>query len=132
MQRCNAKALVKAIIDASHVTPDLGGRYRLGPDVEWVDAPRYDVDPAKAGRFAETVARYLPELRAEHLSPDFAGVRPKLQRPEDPFRDFWVEEASDLGAPAFSSKNRSCSSVNRHSRSGRPYSPSGSRPPMGR
>ena len=82
-----------------HVTPDLGGRYRLGPDVEWVDAPRYDVDPAKAGRFAETVARYLPELRAEHLSPDFAGVRPKLQRPEDPFRDFWVEEASDLGAP---------------------------------
>ena len=82
-----------------HVTPDLGGRFRLGPDIEWVETPRYDVDPAKAERFASAVAGYLPELRAEHLSPDFAGVRPKLQRPEDPFRDFWVEEASALGAP---------------------------------
>ena len=82
-----------------HVTFDLGGRYRLGPDVEWVDAPRYTVAPEKAEQFAEAVSSFLPELRGEHLAPDFAGVRPKLQRPDDPFRDFWLAEASELGAP---------------------------------
>ena len=82
-----------------HVTRDLGGRYRLGPDVEWIDAPRYDVAPEKASSFARAVATYLPEIRSEHLAPDFAGVRPKLQAPGDPFRDFWLAEASELGAP---------------------------------
>ena len=82
-----------------HVTRDLGGRYRLGPDVEWIDAPRYDVAPEKASSFARAVAAYLPEIRSEHLAPDFAGVRPKLQAPGDPFRDFWLAEASELGAP---------------------------------
>jgi L-2-hydroxyglutarate oxidase LhgO len=82
-----------------HVTLDLGGRYRLGPDVEWVDQPCYEVDPAKAEPFAAAARRYLPELRAEHLSPDFAGVRPKLQASGGPFRDFVVAEGSALGAP---------------------------------
>ncbi len=82
-----------------HVTPDLGGRYRLGPDVEYVDQPRYDVDPQKAEPFAEAVARYLPEIRTEHLTPEFAGVRPKLQRPGEAFRDFVIEEGSAHGAP---------------------------------
>ena len=82
-----------------HVTLDLGGRYRLGPDVEWVDAPRYTVAPEKAEYFAEAVSSYLPEIRGEHLAPEFAGVRPKLQRRGDPFRDFWLAEASELGAP---------------------------------
>jgi L-2-hydroxyglutarate oxidase LhgO len=77
-----------------HVTPDLGGRYRLGPDVEYVEQPRYEVDPLKAGPFAEAVARYLPEIRSEHLTPDFAGVRPKLQGPDEAFRDFVIEEGS--------------------------------------
>jgi L-2-hydroxyglutarate oxidase LhgO len=82
-----------------HITMDLGGRYRLGPDVEWVESPRYDVDPAKAESFAEAARRYLPEVRAEQLSPDFAGVRPKLQAPGEPPRDFVIEEASPHGAP---------------------------------
>src|SRR5690606_893092 len=59
-----------------HVTLDLGGRIRFGPDAEYVDRPRYDVDPAKAARFAEAAGRYLPALRAEWLTPDQAGVRP--------------------------------------------------------
>jgi L-2-hydroxyglutarate oxidase LhgO len=83
----------------THVTLDLGGRYRLGPDVEWVDELRYDVDPNKATEFAAAVQRYLPEIKAEHLTVDFAGIRPKLQKPQGEFRDFHVAEASELGAP---------------------------------
>ena len=83
----------------THVTLDLGGRYKLGPDVEWIDELRYDVDPAKADEFARAVQRYLPEIRPEHLTVDFAGIRPKLQKPQGEFRDFHVAEASDLGAP---------------------------------
>jgi L-2-hydroxyglutarate oxidase LhgO len=82
-----------------HVTVDLGGRYRLGPDVEYVDAPRYDVDPDKADAFATAVRRYLPEITAHDLSPDFAGIRPKLQGPGEPFRDYLIEEAAGRGAP---------------------------------
>ncbi len=82
-----------------HVTPDLGGRYRLGPDVEYVDAPCYDVDPAKANDFASAVQAFLPEIRPEHLTPDFAGLRPKLQGPGEPVRDFVIAEESAHGAP---------------------------------
>jgi L-2-hydroxyglutarate oxidase LhgO len=82
-----------------HVTVDLGGRFRLGPDACYVDAPSYDVDAANAERFAASVRRYLPEIRAEHLSPDGAGVRPKLQGPGQPFRDFVIAEESARGLP---------------------------------
>ena len=82
-----------------HLTPDLGGRYRLGPDVEYVDTPSYNVDPAKADGFASAVQPFLPEIRAEHLSPDFAGLRPKLQGPGQSFRDFVLAEESSHGAP---------------------------------
>ena len=59
----------------------------------------YEVEPAKAERFAEAAGRYLPELRPEHLTPDFAGIRPKLQGPGEPFRDFVLAEESANGAP---------------------------------
>ena len=80
-----------------HVTLDLGGRFRLGPDVEWVDALDYAVDPGKAEAFAAAARRYLPELRADDLAPDFAGFRAKLQAPGEGFRDFAI--ASDAAAP---------------------------------
>ena len=82
-----------------HVTLDLGGRYRLGPDVEYVDALSYRIDPAKAERFARAAARYLPEIRPRDLSPELAGIRPKLQGPGEAFRDFVIRETGDLGAP---------------------------------
>jgi L-2-hydroxyglutarate oxidase LhgO len=84
-----------------HATLDLGGRIRFGPDAEYVDRPRYDVDPAKADAFAEAIRRYLPSLRSEWLSPDYAGVRPKLSGPGEPTRDFVVAEESDAGLPGF-------------------------------
>lgn len=75
-----------------HVTMDLGGAYRAGPDAEYVEAPRYDVDPGKAARFADALRRYLPEITEDDLSPDYAGVRPKLAGPDEPARDFVLEE----------------------------------------
>ena len=82
-----------------HVTMDLGGRYTLGPDAEYVDAPRYDVDPAKGALFGAAARRYLPALTDDLLAPDRSGVRPKLAGPGEGFRDFVIEEASAHGAP---------------------------------
>jgi len=84
-----------------HVTLDLAGRVRLGPDTEYVAAPHYAIDAGKGARFAEAAGRYLPGLRAEWLSPDYAGVRPKLAGPGEPFRDFVVQEESARGLPGF-------------------------------
>jgi L-2-hydroxyglutarate oxidase LhgO len=82
-----------------HLTLDLGGKVTAGPDTEYVDHVRYDVDSAKAARFGQALRRYLPEVRDDDLSPDYAGVRPKLQGPGEPFADFVIEEASANGAP---------------------------------
>ena len=82
-----------------HVTLDLAGRVRLGPDATYVDALDYAVEAAKASAFAEAAGRYLPEIRAEHLAPEMSGIRPKLQGPGEPFRDFVVEEGTRFGAP---------------------------------
>lgn len=74
-----------------HITLDLDGHLRAGPDTEYVTAPRYDVDPNKATKFALALARYLPGIHSEDLSPGYAGVRPKLAGPGEGFRDFVCE-----------------------------------------
>ena len=85
-----------------HVTPDLAGRLRFGPDAHYVDdAEDLRVDPAKAQAFTRAVQRYLPALPAGALVPDQAGVRPKLAGPGEPFRDFVVAEESTAGLPGF-------------------------------
>jgi L-2-hydroxyglutarate oxidase LhgO len=82
-----------------HATLDLAGRVRFGPDAEYVDRLRYDVDPAKAAAFADAVRRYVPAMRADWLRPDYAGIRPRLAGPGEAFRDFVVAEESDAGLP---------------------------------
>jgi L-2-hydroxyglutarate oxidase LhgO len=82
-----------------HATLDLGGRIRFGPDAEYVEDVNYRIDAAKADVFAREVQRYLPGVRAEWLSPDQAGVRPRLTAPGQAPRDFVVEEASQRGLP---------------------------------
>ncbi len=82
-----------------HTTFDLGGRLRLGPDAEYVDALDYHVDPAKGAAFARAARRYLPALQEAWLAPDYAGIRPKLAAPGEGFRDFVVAEESDAGLP---------------------------------
>ena len=82
-----------------HITFDLGGKMTLGPDTEYVSELSYRVDPDKRGKFAAAARRYLPELEDEQLSADYAGIRPKLQGPNDEFRDFVVEDAAVHGLP---------------------------------
>jgi L-2-hydroxyglutarate oxidase LhgO len=84
-----------------HLTLDLAGGQRLGPDVE-VLAERsegYDVDASRAAAFAEAARRYLPDLSAEDLSPGYSGLRPQLLR--SGFRDFYIAEESANGAPGW-------------------------------
>ena len=80
-----------------HLTPDLGGRARFGPDVEWVEAIDYRVDPARAPLFEEAVRRYWPGLPEDALTPDFAGIRPKVQAPGEPPADFVIQGPRDHG-----------------------------------
>jgi L-2-hydroxyglutarate oxidase LhgO len=80
-----------------HLTLDLGGQARFGPDVEWVDSINYEVDPARADRFYAAIRRYWPGLGDGALQPAYAGIRPKLQGPGDPIRDFLIQSEADHG-----------------------------------
>jgi L-2-hydroxyglutarate oxidase LhgO len=82
-----------------HLTQDLAGRARFGPDVAYVEALDYAVDASKQGLFAQAVRRYLPGVPPEALMPDTSGIRPKLQGPQDGFRDFIIRHEADRGFP---------------------------------
>lgn len=82
-----------------HATLDLGGAIRFGPDAEYVDRIDWTVEANKAEPFAAAVRRYLPAIEAEWLHADYAGIRPKLARAGEGFRDFVVAEQSDAGLP---------------------------------
>ena len=71
-----------------HYTRDLGGQGRFGPDVEWVDAIDYRVDPGRADAFYAAIRRYWPGLPDGALNPGYSGIRPKLQAPGEPAADF--------------------------------------------
>ncbi|KAL1521855.1 hypothetical protein AB1Y20_021506 [Prymnesium parvum] len=85
-----------------HATLDLGGQCRFGPDVEWVE-PRpcgsldFDVDPSRAEMFYAEVRKYWPGLPDGALTPDYAGVRPKIQGPGEPSKDFMVQTEREHG-----------------------------------
>jgi len=74
-----------------HVTLDLGGRARFGPDVEWVDAIDYTVDPRRAEGFYAAIRRYWPGLPEGALEPGYAGIRPKISARGEPPADFVVQ-----------------------------------------
>jgi L-2-hydroxyglutarate oxidase LhgO len=77
-----------------HLTLDLGGQARFGPDVEWVDEPDCSVDPARAARFYPAVRRYWPGLPDGALAPAYAGVRPKVAGPGEGPGDFVIQGAA--------------------------------------
>ncbi|MGB8331006.1 MAG: NAD(P)/FAD-dependent oxidoreductase [Polyangiales bacterium] len=77
-----------------HITADISGARRAGPDAQFVDTIDYHVDESQAERFAHAVGRYLPAIRPEHLTPDYCGIRPKLVGPGGGFADFVISNPS--------------------------------------
>jgi L-2-hydroxyglutarate oxidase LhgO len=82
-----------------HVTLDLAGQMRFGPDVEWVDAIDYSVDPHRGDRFYAAIRTYWPELPEGALVPGYAGIRPKLGGPDAPASDFVIQGPATHGVP---------------------------------
>jgi L-2-hydroxyglutarate oxidase LhgO len=74
-----------------HLTLDLQGQARFGPDVEWAESADYRVDPARAARFYGEIRKYWPDLPEHALEPAYCGLRPKLGGPEDPAQDFRID-----------------------------------------
>ena len=80
-----------------HLTLDLGGQAKFGPDIEWIDDEDYGVDPRRADVFYDAVRRYWPDLADGALMPAHAGIRPKVQAPGEPSADFIVQGAEVHG-----------------------------------
>jgi L-2-hydroxyglutarate oxidase LhgO len=82
-----------------HVTLDLAGRMRFGPDVEWIDHENYTVDPHRADSFYDRIRAYWPGVPAGSLIPDYCGIRPKLTGPGEKPADFMIAGESAHGMP---------------------------------
>ena len=83
-----------------HLTLDLAGRARFGPDVQWVERVDYAVDPGRAERFYGEVRKYWPALPDGALEPAYSGIRPKLSGPGAASADFRIEGAAAHGVAA--------------------------------
>jgi L-2-hydroxyglutarate oxidase LhgO len=82
-----------------HVTLDLAGRMRFGPDVEWIAQESYTVDPRRADSFYARIRTYWPALPDGSLVPDYCGIRPKLTGPGEPAADFMIAGPLAHGMP---------------------------------
>jgi L-2-hydroxyglutarate oxidase LhgO len=86
-----------------HLTLDLGGQAKFGPDVQWLHSDQagpmldYSVDPRRADSFYAEVRRYWPQLPAGALTPSYSGMRPKLSGPGQPAADFHIEGPAQHG-----------------------------------
>ena len=81
-----------------HLTVDLGGQAKFGPDVQWVDsADDLGVDPARGDAFYAEVRKYWPGLQDGALAPGYAGIRPKINAPHEAARDFMIHGPADHG-----------------------------------
>jgi L-2-hydroxyglutarate oxidase LhgO len=86
-----------------HVTIDMGGGVKLGPDVKYLESNIYDykLTASKQESFYRSAKKFLPFLEFEDLSPEMAGIRPKIQRPGELLRDFYIMEETERGYPGF-------------------------------
>ncbi|MEM7240264.1 MAG: NAD(P)/FAD-dependent oxidoreductase, partial [Pseudomonadota bacterium] len=75
----------------THLTLDLAGQARFGPDVEWIEQEDYTLDPARGDSFYADIRRYWPALPDGALQPDYTGIRPKITGPGTPAADFRIE-----------------------------------------
>ena len=82
-----------------HVTLDLGGQARFGPDVSWIDSIDYSFDDSQLGAFIEAIRRYYPALDEARLHPGYTGIRPKIAPPGAPAADFRIDGPAAHGVP---------------------------------
>lgn len=80
-----------------HVTLDIGGQTRFGPDIEWVDTLDYVVDPSRSNGFYAAIRTYWPDLPDGALQPGYSGIRPKIERPGGPNTDFLIQGSEAHG-----------------------------------
>lgn len=86
-----------------HVTIDMGGGVKLGPDVKYLESNIYDykVTESKQEAFFKSAKKFLPFLEFDDIAPEMAGIRPKIQRPGEPLKDFYIMEETGRGYPGF-------------------------------
>ena len=86
-----------------HVTMDMGGGVKLGPDVKYLESNIYDykLTASKQEAFFKSAKKFLPFLEYDDLAPEMAGIRPKIQKPGEPLRDFYIMEETKRGYPGF-------------------------------
>jgi L-2-hydroxyglutarate oxidase LhgO len=82
-----------------HLTLDLGGQAKFGPDTEWVQQENYDVDLSRSDGFYAAVRRYWPDLKDGALEPGYSGIRPKISGPGEPATDFVLSGPAEHGIP---------------------------------
>ncbi len=80
-----------------HVTLDLGGQARFGPDIDWVDDVDYSFDHSRERLFYAAIRRYWPDLQDGQLQPGYTGIRPKICGPDEPAADFRIDGPDDHG-----------------------------------
>lgn len=80
-----------------HVTVDLGGQVKFGPDVRWIDSLDYQFDDSRRGQFIKAIRAYFPALDEERLQPGYTGVRPKISGPNEPAADFRIDDVTTHG-----------------------------------
>jgi L-2-hydroxyglutarate oxidase LhgO len=80
-----------------HLTLDMAGQARFGPDVEWIETVDYAVDPARAERFYPAIRKYWPDLPDGALMPSYSGIRPKIVPPAVATQDFLIQGPRDHG-----------------------------------
>ncbi|HEY0767205.1 MAG TPA: NAD(P)/FAD-dependent oxidoreductase [Steroidobacteraceae bacterium] len=83
-----------------HLSLDLAGRARFGPDVQWIETCEYSVDARRAAAFYAAIRRYWPGLEDGALQPAYAGVRAKISGPAEPAADFRIDDARQHGVRA--------------------------------
>ncbi len=82
-----------------HVTLDLAGAVRFGPDVRWIDAVDYAFDDSRRQDFVDAIKRYYPALDEAQLQPAYTGIRPKIAGPGQPAADFMIQGPAEHGIP---------------------------------
>ena len=83
----------------THLTLDMAGMARFGPDVEWIGDIDYTVDPARHAGFLAAARLIWPDIDPDRLAPGYAGIRPKLSGPVEAAADFMISGPGDHGLP---------------------------------